>query len=91
MNFENKVVVITGGAHGIGLCTAEEFKRAGAHVYIIDAAQGEHYVGDIADKATLESFAQMVIREHGRVDPVAIRSHPGSCPAADNTPEGGHR
>ena len=26
MDFENKVVVITGGTHGIGLCTAEEFK-----------------------------------------------------------------
>ena len=76
LNFENKVVVITGGAHGIGLCTAEGFKRAGAHVYIIDAAQGEHYVGDIADKATLESFAQMVIREHGRVDVLVNNAPP---------------
>lgn len=29
MNFENKVVVITGGAHGIGLCAANEFKKCG--------------------------------------------------------------
>ena len=31
MNFQNKVVVITGGAHGIGLCAAEEFRKYGAH------------------------------------------------------------
>ena len=40
--FENKVVVITGGAHGIGLCTAEEFRKGGAHVCVIDCAVGDH-------------------------------------------------
>ncbi len=33
--FQNKVVVITGGANGIGQCIAEEFKSQGAKVCII--------------------------------------------------------
>ncbi len=49
-DFKDKVVVVTGGAHGIGRCIAEEFLKAGAHVCVIDKQQGEHFVGDIADK-----------------------------------------
>ena len=30
MEFQDKVVVITGGAGGIGKCIAEEFRRNGA-------------------------------------------------------------
>ena len=48
--FHNKVIVITGGAGGIGKCIAEEFEKNGAHVCVIDTAPGGHYVGDIADK-----------------------------------------
>ena len=66
--FQDKVIVITGGANGIGKCIAEEFKKQGAHVCVIDCVEGDHYVGDIADKTTLESFARMVIEKYGRVD-----------------------
>ncbi len=66
--FRNKIAVITGGANGIGKCIAEEFRRNGAIVCIIDKAEGDHFVGDIADKPTLESFAEHVIRQHGHVD-----------------------
>lgn len=66
--FRNKVVVITGGANGIGRCMAEEFRKAGAAVEIIDIAPGDHYVGDIAHKAVLEDFARQVIEKHGHVD-----------------------
>lgn len=65
---DKKIVVITGGAHGIGKCIAEEFVRIGAVVYIIDKAEGSHFVGDIADKQTLEAFAEKVIKEQGRID-----------------------
>ena len=36
--FQNKVVVVTGGASGIGRCIAEEFRKEGANVCIIDKA-----------------------------------------------------
>ena len=66
--FTNKVVVVTGGANGIGKCIAQEFGKNGAHVCVIDKAQGAHFVGDIADKAVLERFAKTVIDEYGRID-----------------------
>ena len=74
--FENKVIVITGGANGIGRCIAEEFQKNGAHVCVIDCAEGDHYVGDISDKVTLEDFARTVIEKHGRVDVLVNNAPP---------------
>ena len=65
---EQKVAVVTGGAHGIGKCITEEFRKQNIQVWVIDTAEGDHYVGDIADKAVLEAFAEQVIRESGGID-----------------------
>ena len=74
--FQNKVIVITGGAGGIGKCIADQFRKEGAHVCVIDTAEGNHYVGDIGDKATLEDFASKVIAEHGHVDVLVNNAPP---------------
>lgn len=66
--FADKVIVVTGGANGIGKCIAHEFEKLGAHVFVIDKAEGGHYVGDLADKATLERFARHVLDAHGHID-----------------------
>ena len=68
MDFEKKVAVITGGAHGIGRAIADSFRTEGAYVEIIDIAQGDHFIGDISQKETLESFAAYVLKKHGCVD-----------------------
>ena len=66
--FSDKVVVITGGAGGIGRWTAHEFEKAGAKVCIIDTAENPYFIGDIGDETTLRLFADKVIAEHGHVD-----------------------
>ena len=78
MEFKDKVVVVTGGAHGIGQSIAEDFKKQGAFVEIIDKVQGNHYVGDIASKETLESFVSYVLDKHGDIDYLIIM-HYHSC------------
>ena len=67
-NFKNKIVVITGGARGIGKCIREQFETAGATACVIDVLENDYFVGDLADKNTLEKFADKVISEYGRVD-----------------------
>lgn len=66
--FKDKVVIVTGGANGIGKCIADEFCAQGAIVYVIDKQEGEHFVGDIAKKEVLEAFAEEVLSKHKKVD-----------------------
>ncbi len=66
--FQNKVIVVTGGAQGIGQCICQEFQKAGARVCIIDLQENPYFQGDLADKDTLERFARKVIGDYGHVD-----------------------
>lgn len=73
--FKDKVVIVTGGAHGIGKCVTEQFTQEGARVIVIDIAPKpastvaeEYYQGDISKQSCIEEFCQHVVNRYGHID-----------------------
>ena len=71
--FHDKVVVVTGGAKGIGRCIARMFREQGAKVCVIDLLPQPYetdlyYRGDLAQEDVLCSFAARVLEKYGQVD-----------------------
>lgn len=62
------MVVVTGGAHGIGQAIVEDFRKEGAVVEVIDKTPGTYFVGDIGSKETLEAFSSYVLEKHSHID-----------------------
>lgn len=84
-NFENKVVVVTGGNSGIGLATAKEFIGRGAKVIItgrrkeaLQKVAGEiGAVAILADQSSLQDTDQLIAQVksgYGKVDVLVINA-----------------
>lgn len=75
-NFENKVVVVTGGANGIGKTIVSEFTKAKASVCYIDINENPCFTGDISKKDVLVEFSNFVIQKFGHVDVLVNNAPP---------------
>ncbi len=83
--FQDKIIVITGFAQGLGGCMAEEFKKQGAIVCGIDLLPNPYFVGDIGDKLVLDQFVKKVVADFGHVDVLINNAKPQMCGVGDCT------
>lgn len=96
-DFNGKVVVITGGATGIGFALAKQFAKDGARLVIAgiqknrldDAAKALSSIAeqvkiiecDVTDRAQVEALASFAWEKYGRVDVIVNNAGVGPIPS----------
>ena len=63
LNFRDKVVIVTGGAAGIGRATVTAFENEGARVVVWDVPDV-----DVTQAGIVNAATEKVIADHGRID-----------------------
>jgi 3-oxoacyl-[acyl-carrier protein] reductase len=66
LNLKDKVVIVTGGAAGIGRATVDGFAAEGAKVVAWDVTTDPKV--DVTDAASVQNAVDDVIAKHGRID-----------------------
>ncbi|HEY8583036.1 MAG TPA: SDR family oxidoreductase [Capillimicrobium sp.] len=94
---DGEVLVVTGGANGIGAAAARAFAAAGGHVTVLDVAPSAELEGvervaqarvDVADRDAVLAAIADVVERHGRVDGlIAGAAVQPRVPVADMAPE----
>ncbi len=66
LNLQDKVVIVTGGAAGIGRATATAFEREGATAVVWDVTMEPKI--DVTSRESVEAAMAAVMAKHGRID-----------------------
>jgi 3-oxoacyl-[acyl-carrier protein] reductase len=92
IRFDGRVVLVSGGAHGIGRAIGAAFRQAGARVHLADidpsVAQAAEAIGatghalDLSDRNAATSLVRGVAEAEGRIDILALAAG-GVCGLAD--------
>jgi NAD(P)-dependent dehydrogenase (short-subunit alcohol dehydrogenase family) len=83
MRLEDRVVVVTGGASGLGAATARAVDRAGGIPHVLDLHESpEGHPGervDLADPVAAATAVERAAERHGRLDAVVTAAGTDSC------------
>jgi NAD(P)-dependent dehydrogenase (short-subunit alcohol dehydrogenase family) len=72
-----EVLIVTGGARGIGAAAARAYAASGGHAYVFDVAPSDELDGiegvtqvavDVADRDAVRAAVAAIAERHGRVD-----------------------
>lgn len=92
IRFDSRVVLVSGGAHGIGRAIGKAFRDSGARVHLADIDAGVQsvaaeigglaHVQDLSDRAAVDALVQGIAQQEGRLDILALAAG-GVCGQAD--------
>ena len=101
LQLRNKVVLVSGGAKGIGAACSRQFLQEGARVAIVDrdeeagkrlveqlASDDARFIGaDLCEPAACERVVQEVVRDFGQLDSLINNAGLNDAVSLDRSPE----